>query len=171
MNRVETELLPCPMCGFTGHLRFEFRFATQKHFFIECQDVDCLTKGPEHLTKAEAIASWNRRTPIAAGGGEALTSVAQQTFAAIALAKQRGSSGELTSEDFAVAAHGSLLWRAWVDAGIVLAALSTEPAYWAVFSKSDTHIGLWPNKAIAEDILREYPGGSIVPLFTKEKRS
>ncbi|WP_247997711.1 hypothetical protein [Brucella tritici] len=40
-----------------------------------------------------------------------------------------------------------------------------EPDFWAVHSKTGVHIGLWPNKAHADEALREYEGGTITPLF------
>lgn len=56
-------LARCPMCGFSAHLRFE-EFFRQIHHFGECQDVDCLTRGPLRLNKAEAAEAWNRRAAI-----------------------------------------------------------------------------------------------------------
>lgn len=44
-------------------------------------------------------------------------------------------------------------------------AAPVEPTYWAVHSKSGMHIGLWPDKADADEALREFEGGTITPLF------
>ncbi|WP_024898848.1 hypothetical protein [Brucella rhizosphaerae] len=40
-----------------------------------------------------------------------------------------------------------------------------KPDYWAIHSKTGVHIGLWPDKADADEVLREYEGGTITPLF------
>ncbi|SCM73491.1 hypothetical protein KL86PLE_110088 [uncultured Pleomorphomonas sp.] len=51
--------------------------------------------------------------------------------------------------------------------GVISAALPHlgEPAYWAVHAASGVHIGLWPDKAHADEALREYEGGTITALY------
>jgi len=44
-------------------------------------------------------------------------------------------------------------------------AQALEPDLWAVHSKTGVHIGLWPIKAHADEVLREYEGGTITPLY------
>lgn len=41
-----------------------------------------------------------------------------------------------------------------------------KPDYWAIHSATGIHIGLWPDKADADEALREYEGGTITPLYT-----
>lgn len=50
--------------------------------------------------------------------------------------------------------------------GVISAALTHlgEPAYWAVHAASGVHIGLWANKAHADEALREYEGGTMTAL-------
>lgn len=43
--------------------------------------------------------------------------------------------------------------------------LALEPDFWAVHSKTGVHVGLWQNKAHADEALREYEGGMITPLY------
>lgn len=40
-----------------------------------------------------------------------------------------------------------------------------KPDYWAIHSATGIHIGLWPDKADADEALREYEGGTITPLY------
>ena len=40
-----------------------------------------------------------------------------------------------------------------------------EPTYWAVFSKSGAHIGLWSDKVWAQCVYEKYEGGTMVPLY------
>lgn len=42
---------------------------------------------------------------------------------------------------------------------------SVSPDFWAVHSATGIHIGLWPDKADAEEVLREYEGGAMTPLY------
>lgn len=39
------------------------------------------------------------------------------------------------------------------------------PDFWAVFSATGVHVGLWSEKAAAESALKEYPGGTIDALW------
>lgn len=50
----------CPMCGCSSHVRQGTAFGQLVHF-VECQDAECLVRGPEKLSALDAIAVWNRR--------------------------------------------------------------------------------------------------------------
>jgi Lar family restriction alleviation protein len=93
MNRVET-LAPCPFCGATGDDLMLFcdpreeRDNSGPSRRVQC--AGCNVEAPFYSTQAEAIEAWNRRTPIAAGSGDATEALQARLW---------NASGEL-------AAHG-----------------------------------------------------------------
>jgi len=44
-------------------------------------------------------------------------------------------------------------------------AREANPDFWAVHSATGMHVGLWADKDLAENVLREYEGGTLTPLF------
>ena len=51
------ELRKCPFCGGEAEINDRGFFTTET--FVEC--MECLARGEEFYTEAEAIAAWNRR--------------------------------------------------------------------------------------------------------------
>jgi Lar family restriction alleviation protein len=54
------ELKPCPFCGGSNVSTYEVKGS----YSTLC--VGCGGEGPEEDSEAEAIAAWNRRSPVAA---------------------------------------------------------------------------------------------------------
>lgn len=62
---MEPELLPCPFCG--GQAFCESPSYGRGYWYVACDD--CRAEGPpskngQDCGEAEAIAAWNRRTPL-----------------------------------------------------------------------------------------------------------
>ncbi len=65
------ELKPCPFCGgeakydsyaMSPYEKANINYIDGKWHYVYCSD--CLAQGPEVLSKEDAIADWNRRTPV-----------------------------------------------------------------------------------------------------------
>jgi hypothetical protein len=155
----KAELRPCPLCG--AHL-VEATDPLLAGMVMHPGGLPlCPIAALSFLPTPELVAAWNRRASHTEGAGAE----------PVAWRADHQIEGEYTRRYTAMKRVAEI----WAEQGLTVTPLYASPTlpgdvvatHWAVTSPNGLHVGLWTERAIAQQVVDGFPAGyTILPLRT-----